>query len=106
MTDSYDQTDRKQAWHLRLYVAGKGPSAEEAVNTVPQLLRRCPGALLEICDIHEDSTNLDRDGIVSTPTLVRLSPHPRRTAVGPFESAAAVWLSLASDAGQHNPFLN
>jgi circadian clock protein KaiB len=61
---------RPLLYKFRLYVAGDG------LNSAPALSN-----LAALCRTHLPQQAL-RDGIVMTPTLVKLAPSPQRTIVG------------------------
>jgi circadian clock protein KaiB len=69
---------------LRLYVAGAGPNS---VAAAANLRRVCEEHLrgryrLEIVDVLREPSRAVRDGVVLSPTLVKVSLPPRRRIVG------------------------
>ena len=70
--------------HLRLYVAGNAPNSMEARRNLAALLASCaPDTyVLEIIDCLLEPTRTLEDGIVVTPTLLKLDPQPRATVIG------------------------
>src|SRR5687768_14093539 len=73
----------REAVHLRLYVAGNAPNSLEARRNLAALLASCePEAYeLEVIDCLVDPARTLQDGIVVTPTLLKLDP-PRTTVIG------------------------
>ena len=68
---------------LRLYVAGDEANSQHAVANLQEICRRyLPGRHnLEIVDVLAEPSRALQDGIILTPTLVRLSP-PRVRILG------------------------
>ncbi len=77
--------DALKRLELRLYVAGDSPNSATAKSTLRALLARVPGAdaKLEIIDVL-------RDGVLVTPTAVRLVPAPERRIIGNLRDHRAV----------------
>ena len=80
---------------LRLYVAGDAPNSRLARTRLSEALSSIdPQSYeLEIVDCLETPLNPLDDGIVVTPTLMRLGPGPAQTLVGSL-SDRAVLLNL------------
>jgi circadian clock protein KaiB len=77
---------------LRLYIAGQGPNSLRAVANLHAI---CGGqgkgrARLEIVDILENPLLALADGVMVTPTLMRLSPLPVRVIVGDLSKSQSV----------------
>ena len=86
---------------LRLYVAGEGPNSVAARSNLRRMLSAlAPDAFsLDIVDCLREPRRAMGDGVLVTPTLVRLEPAPRRTIVGTLSDAGTVCeaLGLAAD---------
>lgn len=69
---------------LRLYVAGDAPNSCEARENLRAMLEALPPELyqLEEVDFLRDPLRAMRDGVIVTPTLVKLSPPPARKIIG------------------------
>ena len=69
---------------LRLYVAGDGPNSVAARTNLRRLLAPCDPSTysLEIVDCLREPIRTLQEGVLVTPTLVRLEPEPARTIVG------------------------
>jgi len=83
---------------LRLYVAGQAPNSMAAISNLRILF---PGgeaagraAEIEIVDVLREPMRGLEDGIILSPTLVRLSPLPVRRVVGNLSNHEAVLLAL------------
>ncbi len=81
---------------LRLYVAGRAPNSVQAATNIRALCEQhFPlGYDLEIVDLLDDPATALADGIVVTPTLVKLHPRPREKVIGNLSDASKVLLLL------------
>ena len=69
---------------VRLYVAGDAPNSASAVSSLRSLLARHPSrpAAVEIIDILQHPERGMHDGVLVTPTLIKLAPRPERRLIG------------------------
>jgi circadian clock protein KaiB len=69
---------------MRLYVAGDGPNSVAARSNLQRLLAPYDPAMhsLEIVDCLQEPLRTLREGVLVTPTLVRLEPEPRQIIIG------------------------
>lgn len=83
-------------WRLRVYVAGKGLDDESIVAGIRRLCaERLPApCCVEIVDLAAEPARARRDGILATPTLVRLEPTPERRVIGDLADLEAVAIAL------------
>lgn len=81
---------------LRLYVAGDGPNSTVARANLERLLVGCaPGSYnVEIVDCLTEPLRAIQEGVLVTPTLLRVSPPPRQTIVGTLSESSRVWSAL------------
>lgn len=88
---------------LRLYVAGRAPNSAAALANLRALLAEAPvdarTADLEVVDVLEEPARALGDGVIVSPTLVRLSPAPEVRIVGSLSNLPAVRAAL----GLENP---
>ena len=75
---------RRAQFKFRLYVAG---NAQNSVQAVANLTALCRDQLpdrhhIEVVDVFRESKRALADGILMTPTLVKLTPAPVRRIVG------------------------
>jgi len=86
----------KEELALRLYVTGQSPNSEKASANIQQLLEEVvPNRhQLEVIDILNEPALAERDGIIATPTLVRLQPLPVRRIIGDLSDWEKVLSSL------------
>jgi circadian clock protein KaiB len=71
-------------WILRLYVAGHTPKSVKALDN---LKRYCEIHLagrytIEVVDLLNDPQQAEEDQILAIPTLIRMSPEPKRHIIG------------------------
>ena len=83
---------------LRLYVAGEAPNSAAAIRNLGILF---PGGEasrqsvdIEIVDLLKEPLRGLEDGVLLSPTLVRLAPLPIRRVVGNLSNHGAVLLAL------------
>jgi circadian clock protein KaiB len=69
---------------LRLYVAGDAPNSQQARHNLNTLLQGVDRDAyeLEVIDCLADPVRTLTDGIVVTPTLLKVEPEPRRAVIG------------------------
>ncbi len=81
---------REGTLRLRLFVAGESPNSVAALRHLRALLAAHPSLTveLEVVDVLGDPERALREGVLVTPTMVRLSPTPRRQVVGTLRDAA------------------
>lgn len=75
---------RRAAWELRLYVADTTPRSVLARKNLEAFCQShlSGGYRLTIIDIVKKPDSARQDGIVATPTLIRIRPGPPRRFVG------------------------
>ena len=85
---------------LRLYVAGDGPNSVAARANLRRLLAHCEPSTysLEIVDCLREPIRTLQEGVLVTPTLVRLEPTPSRTIIGTLSDTTQVSEALGIDA--------
>jgi circadian clock protein KaiB len=81
---------------LRLYVAGNGPNSVHAIANAKALCSEhcASGYVLEIVDLMTHPLRALTDGIVVTPTLLRLSPPPLLRIIGTLSNKDEVLAAL------------
>jgi circadian clock protein KaiB len=83
---------------LRLYVAGNAPNSLRAVTNARAICDEhfASGYELELVDLLEHPLRALADGIVVTPTLLKLLPLPVTRVIGNLSDAKQVLLMLAA----------
>ncbi len=73
----------KEELVLRLYVTGQSLHSTKALANIEQLLGEMSCRQhLDVIDVLEQPAMAEQDGIIATPTLVRLHPLPVRRIIG------------------------
>ncbi len=69
---------------FRLYVASGSPASHRAIGNLRAFCRDhlADDASIEIVDVLKEPQRAARDGVLVTPTLMRLHPAPKRTLIG------------------------
>ena len=82
---------------LRLYVAGNAPNSLSAIDNVKAICEAhfADGHELEIVDSLEHPGQAMADGIIVTPTLLKLLPLPVQRLIGNLSDARQVVLALS-----------
>jgi circadian clock protein KaiB len=82
---------------LRLYVAGNAPNSLRAIENLKVFCadKLFDGYHLEIVDLLKEPRRALADGIVVTPTLIKVSPSPVKRLIGNLSDAASVLRALA-----------
>lgn len=83
---------------LRLYVAGQAPNSVRAVANVRAICDEhfASGHELEIVDLLEHPKRAVADGIIVTPTLLKLLPLPVQRVIGSLSDTNQVLMALSS----------
>ena len=84
------------ALHLTLYVAGDTPRSREAVANLERICAELLGgrAKCATIDVLNSPEVADAERILTTPTLIRESPTPRRRVTGDLSDAQRVLSAL------------
>lgn len=87
---------KRAALQLRLYIAGNAPNSERAIANCKAICEAHFTAAydLEIVDSLEDPERALADGIIVTPTLIRLTPAPALRLIGNLSDTSQVLMSL------------
>jgi circadian clock protein KaiB len=82
---------------LRLYVAGSAPNSVRAIANVRAICgEHFAGHKLEIVDMLKDPRRALADGIIVTPTLLKLLPLPAGRVIGDLSDTLQVLLILGA----------
>ena len=89
---------RKSPLVLRLYVAGDAPNSKRAIANVKAICDQhfASAHKLEIVDLLQNAEEALADGIVVTPTLLKLLPLPVQRLIGNLSDTDQVVLTLGS----------
>ena len=87
----------KPGLSLRLYVAGNAPNSVTAITNAQAICKaHFAGYKLEIVDMLKHPSRALADGIIVTPTLLKLSPLPIHRVIGNLSDTTQVLLILVS----------
>ena len=94
--DKKMESDSNVCWVFRLYVAGAAPYSQRALVTIRSIGQEFLGGnfRLEIVNVLENPTQALQDGILATPTLVKLSPEPLVRLIGDLSDRSRVLVAL------------
>lgn len=86
---------------LRLYVAGRSPNSVRAIAHLKTIIEEHLSGKyqLEIIDAFEQPERVLKDGIIVTPTLVKVSPAPSLKLVGDLSDREQVLMALGIETG-------
>jgi circadian clock protein KaiB len=81
---------------LKLFVAGDSPRAREAAANLARAVRELSevAAHVETVDVLEHPEVADEYRVLTTPTVVRVAPAPRRRVTGDLRDTAQVLAAL------------
>ncbi len=83
---------------LRLYIAGNAPNSLHAVANARAICEQHFASAydLELVDLLDQPLRALSDGIVVTPTLIRLNPLPVQRIIGNLSDAKQVLMTLVA----------
>ena len=84
---------------FRLYVAGDAPNSAQAIANLAAICRThlLDRHEIELVDVFLEPKRARADGILMTPTLIKLTPAPVRRIVGTLSQLAPVLHALGLD---------
>jgi circadian clock protein KaiB len=87
---------RRAKYRLRLYVAGDTQNSASAVSNLNAICKtHLPDAFdIEVVDVFREPKRALADGVLMTPTLVKLAPSPVTRIVGTLSNLAPVLQAL------------
>ncbi|MCL4693910.1 MAG: circadian clock protein KaiB [Candidatus Hydrogenedentes bacterium] len=78
-------------YHFRLYVAGNSPNSARARENLKRICEaKYRDARIETIDVTEDPRRCLEDGVLVTPTLVRVLPRPCKRIIGDLSDRESV----------------
>lgn len=83
---------RERGLSLRLFVAGDSPESAIAIANLKALFpdNESSHVEIEIVDVQREPARAARDGIMVTPTLLKVSPSPRCRILGNLKNRDAL----------------
>jgi circadian clock protein KaiB len=86
---------------LRLYIAGRGPNSARAIANLQDISEEMSLDGLEwdieLVDVLDEPLRALEDGILVSPTLVKLAPPPRTVMVGNLDDRDSVLQALGRE---------
>jgi len=81
---------------MRLYIAGRAPNSVKAIANLEAICRQHlkDGYKLEIIDVCEHPRRALDDGVLVTPSLAKLAPHPGANVIGNLSDTSSVLAAL------------
>ena len=94
---------RRAVFKFRLYVAGGAQNSAEAVANLTGLCRAhlMGQHEIDVVDVFADPKRALADGILMTPTLVKLAPRPVKKIIGTLSQAQPVLQALGLEPLAH-----
>lgn len=91
-----DPTVVAAVWVIRLYVVGGAPNSVRAIAHLEAICQQYlkGNYQLEIVDVFEQPLRALADGVIVTPSLIKLSPRPAAQVVGNLSDKNNVLLAL------------
>ena len=89
-------------YEFKLYVVGRTPKSVDVIEELVQLLEDALNSYyhLDVIDIIESPELAEKDGILATPALEKVSPEPVRRIIGDLSDKERVLLALGLTAQQ------
>lgn len=91
------ETEARDKWSLRLYVAGDNRHSQQALRNLQQLCEQHIGAnqyTIEVIDLLKRPDLAKADQIIAIPTLVRKLPEPVKRIIGSLSDSERALLAL------------
>jgi circadian clock protein KaiB len=91
-----NQQRSKKSFKLKLYIAGQSESSLRAKANLEAICEEFLKSSyeLEIIDILEDPRRSLDDGVIVTPTLLKLSPPPKVKVIGDLSDTESLQIAL------------
>ena len=102
MAGQYDGNDGHRVHAvLKLYVAATAPNSLRARVNLEAIVREYldEKSMIEVVDVIDEPMRALEDGILVTPTLVKLSPGPAATLIGNLSERSTILLALGIHRG-------
>lgn len=96
-TRKAETKEAKEAWNLRLYVAGQTPKSMAAFSNLKRLCEEHLAGKqysIEVVDLLKNPALARGDQILAIPTLVRKLPEPMRKILGDLSNTERVLVGL------------
>lgn len=90
------ESEKKERWELRLYIAGQTPKSIVALKNITRYCKKHleDNYSIEIVDLLKNPQLAEGDQIFAIPTLVRKFPEPLRKIIGDLSNEERVLVGL------------
>ena len=97
-TDATENTDRAEGYSLRLFISSDNSSAEKTLNNIHHLLESglTNPYTLKVIDVAKNPEQAALHRVITTPTLIRISPQPIKRIVGQLDDIPRVLNIISS----------
>jgi circadian clock protein KaiB len=84
-------------FQFTLFIAGESPRSQRAIANLRRIAQERLGGDydLVIVDVQRDPERAEEERILTTPTLVKRAPEPRRRVTGDLTNAEQVLMALS-----------
>lgn len=84
-------------FQFTLYIAGKSIRSQRAIANLRRIAQEQLGGDYEllVVDVQQEPERAEEERILTTPTLVKRAPEPRRRVTGDLTNAEQVLIALA-----------
>jgi len=88
--------EEKEKIVLQLYISGMSDNSRRAILNIKRILEQYAESRfdLEIIDIYKDPGMAEKQKIVFSPSLIRLSPLPKKTFIGDLSDTKKLVIGL------------
>ena len=91
------QRAEMRQFQFTLFIAGESPRSQRAIANLRRIAQERLGGdyELDVVDVQQDPERAEQERILTTPTLVKRAPEPRRRVTGDLTNAEQVLIALS-----------
>jgi circadian clock protein KaiB len=84
-------------YQFTLFIAGESPRSQRAIANLKRIAQERLGGDYEliVVDVQQEPERAEEERILTTPTLVKRTPEPRRRVTGDLTNAEQVLIALS-----------
>ena len=84
-------------YQFTLFIAGQSPRSQRAIANLKRIGQERLGGDYEltVVDVQREPERAEEERILTTPTLVKLAPEPRRRVIGDLTNSEQVLIALS-----------
>jgi len=89
--------NQMKQFQFTLFIAGETPRSQRAIANLRRIARERLGGDYEltVVDVQQQPERAEEERILTTPTLVKRAPEPRRRVTGDLTNAEQVLIALS-----------